>query len=77
MKTNFDKSLRINKQILKKDHGGKFENACASLLMAGSIGISTIEMLNAIQELELMPISNDQEKHNQVVQGTSLIKFVK
>lgn len=45
--------------------------------MAGSIGISTIEMLNAIQELELMPISNDQEKHNQVVQGTSLIKFVK
>jgi len=48
------KSLDYNKQTLKSDVGSKFENYCASFLMAGSIGISTIEALNAIQVIESM-----------------------
>ena len=67
----------MNKQILKKDHGGKFENACASFLMAGSIGIFTIEILNAIKDFEQMPSNNPEEKHTKVVSGKSLCTFVR
>ena len=47
---NLQQSLETNKKLLKRDSGGKFENNCASFLMAGSIGVFTIEVLNNIQE---------------------------
>ena len=44
----FSSSLEHNKQILKGDMSCKYENACASFLMAGTVGINTIQILERI-----------------------------
>ena len=73
---NLQQSLEHNKKLLKRDSGGKFENNCASFLMAGSIGVFTIEALNNIQELSKLPSTNEQEKSTKLQKGLALCKFI-
>lgn len=61
VKDQFERALDMNKQELKKDKAGKFENNCASFLMASSIGIFCIEALSMIVNLNNMPMGEDSE----------------